>query len=66
MNAEHYRDALSRLGLSQTRAAKLMGVNERTSRRWALGEIPVPRLVALLLYLLRRFRVKVDDLPEDL
>lgn len=49
MTADAYRDALDRLGLSQVGAAKFFGVNPRTSRRWALGEQEVPRVVELAL-----------------
>jgi hypothetical protein len=66
LNAEQYRDALSRLGLSQVGAAQMFGVNERTSRRWALGESAVPKLVALVLYLMVRFKVRLADLPQEL
>jgi hypothetical protein len=37
-----YRAAIKLLGLSQVKAGKFLGVNERTSRRWALGEYDVP------------------------
>jgi hypothetical protein len=66
LNAEQYRDALSCLGLSQVGAAQMFGVNERTSRRWALGESAVPKLVALVLYLMVRFKVRLADLPQEL
>jgi hypothetical protein len=35
MTAAQYRDALSRLGLTQMAAARLLGIDDRTSRRWA-------------------------------
>jgi DNA-binding transcriptional regulator YiaG len=38
MNGREYRAALKALGLSQVAAARLLAVDERTSRRWALGE----------------------------
>jgi DNA-binding transcriptional regulator YiaG len=37
--ADEYRALIDQLGLSQITAAKLLGVNERTSRRWALGQV---------------------------
>jgi Bacterial regulatory protein, Fis family len=37
MNAQEYRDALEQLGWSQVEAARLMGINPRTSRWYALG-----------------------------
>lgn len=42
MTADEYRDAIDKLGLSQVAAAKLLGVDDRTSRRWASGERDVP------------------------
>lgn len=51
MTANEYREALDRLGLTQAGAAKLLHVDERTSRRWALGERDVPMPVALILKL---------------
>lgn len=53
-----YRECLDRLGLSQVGAAKLFRVNERTARRWALGEQDVPRAVDITLTLMVRFKVK--------
>lgn len=49
MTPEDLRTELSRLGLSQVGAAKALRVNEKTVRRWASGEIPIPHAVALLL-----------------
>jgi DNA-binding transcriptional regulator YiaG len=52
MTAADYRAALDRLGLSQVAAAKVLGVNPRTSRRWALGESGIPVSVGKLLRLI--------------
>lgn len=35
MTSTEYRDALKSLGLSQVSASKVLGINERTSRRYA-------------------------------
>lgn len=43
------RATLVRLNLSQTRAARLLGVDARTVRRWIAGDIPVPVPVCRLL-----------------
>lgn len=56
-----YREAIKRLGLSQGQAAELFGVDARTSRRWALGEKPVPRAVALCLLLMVSYDVPVAE-----
>lgn len=42
MTADQYRAAIETLGLSQVAAAHLLGVDARTSRRWASGERDVP------------------------
>lgn len=47
MTADNFRAALACLGLTQTGAARVIGVDARTVRRWA--ETGAPRVVALLL-----------------
>lgn len=42
MTKKEYRDALSALSLSQQEVGRLLGVDARTSRRWATGETEVP------------------------
>jgi DNA-binding transcriptional regulator YiaG len=42
MTPDEYREVLEHLGLTQSAAARLLGVDERTSRRWACGERDVP------------------------
>jgi transcriptional regulator with XRE-family HTH domain len=42
MTADEYRKTIDQLGLTQSGAARLLGVDERTSRRWALGERDIP------------------------
>lgn len=64
MTADAYRDAINRLGLSQIESARIFRVNERTARRWALGEQPVPRAVEIALTLMVRYRVKPSRFME--
>lgn len=52
MTPAHYQAALDRLDLSQGRGAALFGVDPRTSRRWVLGESPIPRAVEIALALM--------------
>lgn len=53
MKPDEYREALARLDLSQVAAARLLGVDDRTSRRWANGERDVPQpAVRFLQYLI--------------
>lgn len=49
MTADEYSDTIARLGLSQNAAARLLGVDERTSRRWVSGERDVPEPAARFL-----------------
>lgn len=42
MTSDEYRDTIDQLGLTQGAAAKLLGVDDRTSRRWACGERDIP------------------------
>lgn len=43
------RTALNRLGLSQVGAARILGIDPRTMRRYCSGELPVPRWLPLAL-----------------
>lgn len=52
MTPTQFRKALERLGLSQVAAARFLGIGDRTSRRWASGDVEVPRAVAILLRLM--------------
>ena len=49
MSPEQFREAVAALGLSQRAAALALEVDERTVRKWALGEraVPGPARVAL-------------------
>ncbi len=51
MTPAEYNTAIEHLGLSQRKAGKFLGVNERTSRRWVSGESPIPEPAARLLQL---------------
>lgn len=53
MTPDAYRASLDSLGLSQVGAARLFGVDPRTSRRWALGEQDIPKAVELALQLMQ-------------
>jgi transcriptional regulator with XRE-family HTH domain len=64
MTAKQYRDAIRALGLSQAGAAQFFKVDDRTARRWALGESEIPEAVAMLLRLMIRLRLKPEQLTE--
>lgn len=61
MTANQFRNALDRLGLSQLGAARLFDANDRTVRRWAIGERAVPTQVAILLRLLIAKKITIAD-----
>lgn len=52
MTADEFRDGLELIGYTQTRFARLVGVNGRTCRRWALDDGDIPGSVAILLRLM--------------
>lgn len=49
MTKEEYRAALKELGWTQGFAASMLGINDRTSRKYANGESRVPTTVERLL-----------------
>lgn len=57
MSSGEFRDALDRLNLSPYGAAAVLGVSLRTSHRYASGEQPISRTVALLLGMYLRFGI---------
>lgn len=61
MTANQYRAALDKLGLSQRGAGSLFEVDERTSRRWALGERTIPPCVSIVLRLMVAGKITVAD-----
>jgi hypothetical protein len=56
-----FRKALSALGLSLRGAGRELGVDARSTRRWASGEAPIPDTVAMLL----RVAIHYCWLPGD-
>src|SRR6516165_45685 len=53
MTPDEFREIIEKLGLSQIAAARLLGVDARTSRRWASGERDIPPpAVRFLRYLI--------------
>lgn len=62
MTAKQFQAVIDRLGLSQVGAARLLGADPRTARRWALGERSVPEPVAILLRLMIAGKITADDI----
>jgi hypothetical protein len=63
---DQFRAALDRLGLTQSGAAKLFRVDERTARRWSLGEREIPPAMAILVNQLVAGRIRVEDIEAAL
>lgn len=61
MTAKQFQAALDRLGLSQVGAARLLGADPRTARRWALDERSVPESVAIILRLMLAGKISAAD-----
>lgn len=62
MTPKQFQAAIDRLGLSQVGAAKLVGADPRTARRWASGERSVPEPVAILLRLMLAGKITASDI----
>ncbi len=62
VNSTQLRRALERLELSQTGAARLFGVTDRTVRTWASGQGRIPESIAILLRLMLQGKVTAEDI----
>jgi hypothetical protein len=63
LTANQYRAALAKLELTQVGAARLLGVGERTSRRWA--EEGVTGSAAILLRLMVAGKVTIEEVRSS-
>jgi DNA-binding transcriptional regulator YiaG len=61
MTHEQFRSAIEELGLSQVAVARLLGVNDRTARRWAAGDLDIPQPVEIVLSLMIEYEITPDD-----
>lgn len=61
MTAKQFQTAIDRLGLSQVAAAKMVGADPRTARKWASGANRVPECVAILLRLMLAGKITAED-----
>ena len=64
MKGNEFTKAIEGLGLSQVEAARMLGTETRTVRRWVSGDISVPWPVYLVLWLIEKFKVPVGELPR--
>ena len=64
MTPDVLRETLARLGISHTGAARLLGIDARTMRRWLSGSTDVPEIASRLLGLLVRDPSAIDALQS--
>ena len=57
VSADEFREAIAALGMTQRDAAKALEVDERTVRKWALGERAVPGPARVALRCIARLRL---------
>lgn len=61
---KQFNDALEKLGLSQVGAAKVLGITDRTCRRYAAGAAEVPQPTAKLLRLALAGKISVTEITN--
>ena len=64
MTPQRYAQLIEKLGLSQVKAAEFLGYDPRTSRRWISGDLVIPKVVARLLELMVRTKVKPEQVEK--
>jgi hypothetical protein len=64
MTATQFRAMLAKAKLSQRGAARLFKKNERTTRRYATGEWPIPDDIADKLRKLAAGKITVQDIAD--
>jgi DNA-binding transcriptional regulator YiaG len=64
VSADEFRAAIAALGMSQRQAAAALEVDERTARRWALGERPIPGPARVALRCMTHLRGRGDAEQE--
>jgi hypothetical protein len=66
MSPTELQRVLERLGITPTFAAKCLGVDARTFRRWLSDDLPIPSLVARVMRAADRGRLDLQTLLECL
>jgi hypothetical protein len=64
MKGREFAKAIEGLGLSQVEAARLFGTYPSTVRRWVSGELSVPWAVYLVLWLIEKYKLNVEEMPR--
>lgn len=62
MTEKQFNAALDRLGFTQVGFAAKLEIGERSVRRWASGQWPVPTPIAMLLNLMLKTKSTAEDL----
>jgi hypothetical protein len=68
ISTRQYRKFLDALDISQQRFAKMLGIDPRTSRRYALDENEIPEMINIVLRLMIKHRYtpeKIDELKQE-
>ena len=63
MTGDAFKLAIVKCGFNQSSFARLIGVGGCTVRSWISEEFPVPKSVALLVYLILKTKTKPEELP---
>jgi DNA-binding transcriptional regulator YiaG len=61
MTRNQYRAAIERLGLSQVKAARWLGITVRTSQNYAMGHTAIPEPTARLLRLVIALKLPPEE-----
>lgn len=64
MNSKQLQGLLDRIGISQRAAARELGINERTMRKYVAGDAEIPKTIELALVRLRLGKEQADLLAE--
>ena len=60
MTGAEYQKLIDAFGLTQVDSAIMLGVNDRTVRRWIADEVPIPHHAALVLRLMKKLKIKPE------
>jgi DNA-binding transcriptional regulator YiaG len=66
MTAQKFRDTIAKLGLSQVKAAHVLGITPRSARRWAMGAVKIPAPASKLLHLMKDGKVTEKEVRKAL
>lgn len=64
MSPSQFNTALTKLGLSQMEASRMLGIDDRTVRRYAAGDARIPVTLAKLLRLAVAGKITISDIAK--